>query len=169
MKLLDFTMRSQVAKECINRVCEAAGLKTSKKRRCDKRIQQALSEKPNMANAGTNVTLRVSSKLLSLVNLDSNEVIASHDMPKISFASGGDPVGIHSLILNIQTYYVFILIHSRSSLQETLDFVAYVAKNAEDWRACYVLECGGGQAADLIAAIGQAFELRYNEFFSKSQ
>lgn len=94
MKLLDYTLRSQVAKECINRVCEAAGLKTSKKRRCDKRIQQALSDKPDMENAGTNVTLRVSSKLLSLVNLESNEVIASHDMPKISFASGGDSVSI---------------------------------------------------------------------------
>lgn len=38
-----------------------------------------------------------------------------------------------------------------------------------DWRACYVLECGGGQAPDLIAAIGRAFKLRYIEFFNKSQ
>lgn len=143
MKLLDFTMRSQVAKECINRVCEAAGLKTSRKRRCDKRVQQALADKPDMSNAGINVTLRVSSKFLSLISLDTNEVIAKHDMPKISFASGGD--------------------------SETLDFIAYVAKNSDDWRACYVLECGGGLASDLIAAIGQAFEKRYNEFFNKSQ
>lgn len=94
MKLLDLPMRSQVAKECINRVCEAASLKTSKKRRCDKRVQQALAEKPDLKDAGTDVTLRVSSKLLSLVNIESNEVIASHDMPKISFASGGDTVSI---------------------------------------------------------------------------
>lgn len=47
-----------------------------------------------------------------------------------------------------------------------MDFVAYVAKNVQDWRACFVLECGGGQASDLIAAIGQAFELRFNEYFS---
>ncbi|XP_055320275.1 SHC-transforming protein 1 [Sitodiplosis mosellana] len=142
MKVLDFTLRSLVAKECINRVCEAAGLKTMKKRRCDKRIQQALSDTPNMSKAGANATLRVSSKFLSLVGLENNETIAKHDMPRISFASGGD--------------------------SETLDFVAYVAKNVQDWRACYVLECGGGQASDLIAAIGQAFELRYNEFFNKS-
>lgn len=96
-----------------------------------------------MDNAGTNVTLRVSSKFLSLDSLENGDEIAKHDMPKISFASGGDP--------------------------DTLDFVAYVAKNVQDWRACYVLECGGGQASDLIAAIGQAFELRYNEFFNKSQ
>lgn len=142
MKMLDFTLRSLVAKECINRVCEAASLKTSKKRRCDKRIQQALSDTPNMSMAGTNAILCVSSKFLSLVSLENNEIIAKHDMPRISFASGGD--------------------------SDTLDFVAYVAKDVKDWRACYVLECGGGQASDLIAAIGQAFELRYNEFFNKT-
>lgn len=45
-----------------------------------------------MDHAGTNVTLRVSSKFLSLVNLETNDVIATHDMPRISFASGGDTV-----------------------------------------------------------------------------
>lgn len=112
MKLLDFTLRSQVAKECINRVCEAAGLKTSKKRRCDKRIQQALSDKPDMENAGTNVTLRVSSKLLSLVNLENNDVIASHDMPKISFASGGDSVSTISHAIHI---FVYLSIYSTTN------------------------------------------------------
>lgn len=136
-------MNEQFDRECINRVCEAAGLKTLKKRRCDKRIQQALADKPQMDKAGTNVILRVSSKFLSLDSLETGEEVTKHDMPKISFASGGD--------------------------SDTLDFVAYVAKNSQDWRACYVLECGGGQANDLIAAIGQAFDLRYKEFFNKSQ
>lgn len=69
-------------------------MKTLKKRRCDKRIQQALSDKPKMENAGTNVTLRVSSKFLSLISLETGDIIAKHDMPKISFASGGDPVSV---------------------------------------------------------------------------
>lgn len=69
-------------------------MKTSKKRRCDKRVQQALSDTPNMNRAGTDVILRVSSKFLSLVSLENNEIIAYHDMPKISFASGGDSVSI---------------------------------------------------------------------------
>jgi len=85
--------------------------------------------------------LTVSSNYLTLVNADKREMIAKHDMPKISFASGGD--------------------------SDTLDFVAYVAKDEKDWRECFVLECGGGQAQDLIATIGQAFELRYNEFVTK--
>ena len=58
-----------------------------------------------------------------------------HEMPNISFASGGDT--------------------------DTLDFVAYVAKDRAGVRSCFVLECGGGIAQDVITTVGQAFELRY--------
>lgn len=54
-----------------------------------------------------------------------------------------------------------------SVLQDTLDFVAYVAKDDHDVRACYVLECGGGLAQDVITTVGQAFELRYKEFLTR--
>ncbi|XP_066158650.1 SHC-transforming protein 1 isoform X1 [Euwallacea fornicatus] len=138
MKTLDFKTRSNVAKECINRVCEAAGLKTANKRRkVDKKVQKAISDIPNMTYAGTNVTLKVSSVNLSLTSLENNQIIASHEMPKISFASGGD--------------------------SETLDFVSYIAKDNNELRACYVLECGGGLTKDVIATIGQAFELRFQQ------
>ncbi|XP_055388967.1 SHC-transforming protein 3 [Condylostylus longicornis] len=136
MKTLDFGTRSQVARECINRVCETAGLKTQKKRRLDKDILQYISEHPCMENAGTNVIINVSSRALNLVNSESGEMVANHDMPKISFASGGD--------------------------SDTADFLAYVAKNDDGWRACYVLECGGDQTQDLILTIGKAFMLRFN-------
>lgn len=43
-----------------------------------------------------------------------------------------------------------------------MDFLAYIAKNEDEWRACYVLECIGGQSEDLIVTIGKAFMLRYN-------
>ncbi|XP_060536905.1 SHC-transforming protein 4 isoform X2 [Cylas formicarius] len=139
MKLLDFKTRSNVAKECINRVCEAAGLKTvDKKRKVDRKVSKVIAETPNMNHAGTNVTLKVSSVSLSLTSLDNNQVIAHHEMPKISFASGGD--------------------------SDTLDFVSYIAKDSNDLRACYVLECGGGLAKDVISTIGQAFELRFQQF-----
>ncbi|XP_069700957.1 SHC-transforming protein 1 [Periplaneta americana] len=141
MKSLDFETRSQVAKECINRVCEAAGLKTAdKKRKAEKRVQRAIAEHPIMDHAGANVNLTISSCGLVLTALESGRVIARHDMPRISFASGGDT--------------------------DTLDFVAYVAKDLHDWRACYVLECGGGLAQDVITSIGQAFELRFKEFLT---
>lgn len=37
----------------------------------------------------------------------------------------------------------------------------------QEWRACYVLECGGGLAQEVISTIGQAFELRFKEFLTK--
>lgn len=45
-----------------------------------------------MSNAGTNVIINVSSRSLNLINVDNGEIIASHQMPRISFASGGDTV-----------------------------------------------------------------------------
>lgn len=89
-----------------------------------------------MQHAGTNIIINVSSRALSLCNVETGEVIANHNMPRISFASGGD--------------------------NDTLDFLAYIAKNEDEWRACYVLECAGGQSEDLIVTIGKAFALRFN-------
>ena len=58
-------------------------------------------------------------------------------MPNISFASGGD--------------------------SETLDYIAYVAKDSPGGpvpaRACYVLECGGGLAQDVITTIGRVVQI----------
>lgn len=52
--------------------------------------------------------------------------------------------------------------------QDTIDFVAFVAKDIKDWRACYVLECGEGELAqDVITTIGQAFDLRFKQFLTK--
>jgi len=139
MKVLDFKTRSNVAKLCISRVCEAAGLKTAdKKRRIDKKVAKAIADVPKMDYAGTDVSLNISSTSLTLTCFDTKKVIASHDMPRISFASGGD--------------------------LDTLDFVAYIAKDPNGWRACYVIECVGGLAKDVISTIGQAFELRYKQY-----
>lgn len=45
-----------------------------------------------MDHAGSNVTLSISSTCLTLKLRDSHAVISTHDMPRISFASGGDAV-----------------------------------------------------------------------------
>ena len=47
-----------------------------------------------------------------------------------------------------------------------MDFVAYVAKDEVNGRACFVLECGGGLAQDVITTIGQAFELRFKQYMN---
>nr|XP_027239563.1 SHC-transforming protein 1-like [Penaeus vannamei] len=143
MKSLNFDTRSLIAKECISRVCEAAGLKTAdRKRKVVKTIGRILGERPMMEHAGSNVNLTITSTALTLSILESGQVVACHDMPNISFASGGDP--------------------------DTLDFIAYVAKDSRYGRACFVLECGGGLAQDVITTIGQAFELRFKEYLKRT-
>lgn len=50
-------------------------------------------------------------------------------------------------------------------LKDALDFVAYVAKDVTEWRACYVIECGNEKAQSIISTMGKAFELRYKEYY----
>lgn len=74
-------------------MCEAAGLKTAdRKRKVVKTISRILGERPMMEHAGSNVNLTITSTALTLTILESGQVVACHDMPNISFASGGDPV-----------------------------------------------------------------------------
>ncbi|CAG0913595.1 unnamed protein product [Notodromas monacha] len=139
MKTLDYATRSLIAVESINRVCESAGLKTvDRRRKVDKRLRGLLGAAPKMEHAGWNVTLKITSSALQLISLDTGNPLMTHTMPNISFASAGDA--------------------------DTLDFVAYVAKDAKAGRACYVLECGSGLAQDVITTIGQAFELRFEAY-----
>ncbi|NXP52606.1 SHC3 protein, partial [Heliornis fulica] len=66
------------------------------------------------------------------------QIIANHHMQSISFASGGD--------------------------LDTTDYVAYVAKDPVNRRACHILECCDGLGQDVISTIGQAFELRFKQY-----
>ncbi|XP_046873233.1 SHC-transforming protein 3 isoform X2 [Hypomesus transpacificus] len=70
--------------------------------------------------------------------LRKRKIIANHHMQSISFASGGDP--------------------------DTTDFVAYVAKDPVNRRACHILECSDRLAQDVISTIGQAFDLRFQQY-----
>lgn len=58
----------------------------------DRRIQRILDEVPHMKHAGSDVALTINSGCLQITTLEANTVVACHDMPNISFASGGDPV-----------------------------------------------------------------------------
>uniref|UniRef100_A0A8D2L7Y8 PID domain-containing protein n=1 Tax=Varanus komodoensis TaxID=61221 RepID=A0A8D2L7Y8_VARKO len=48
--------------------------------------------------------------------------------------------------------------------QDTTDYVAYVAKDPVNQRACHILECPSGIAQEVINTIGQAFELRFKQY-----
>lgn len=55
-----------------------------------------------MEHAGSKVLLNISSRCLELKSIETNEVIARHDMPRISFASGGDAVRRSELWIEAQ-------------------------------------------------------------------
>lgn len=147
MKILDFDTRSAIAKESISRVCEESQDQPQhqileRRRRVERKITSILGERVVLARSGSNVQLTITSLCLRLSDLDSGTVLLQHEMPMISFASGGD--------------------------YDRLDYIAYVAKDSMGARGCYVLECGGGLAQDVITTIGQAFELRFKEFLKKT-
>ncbi|XP_041087748.1 SHC-transforming protein 3-like isoform X1 [Polyodon spathula] len=140
MRSLDFNTRTQITSEAISRVCEAVpGAKGAfyKKKPPSKALSSILG-KSNPQFAGMSITLNISTSSLNLMTPDSKQIIANHHMQSISFASGGDP--------------------------DMTDYVAYVAKDPVNRRACHILECCEGLAQDVICTIGQAFELRFKQY-----
>ncbi|TRZ11396.1 hypothetical protein HGM15179_015705 [Zosterops borbonicus] len=140
MRALDFNTRTQVTREAIGLVCEAVpGAKGAVRRRkpCSRSLSSILG-KSNLKFAGMPITLTISTSSLNLMASDCKQIIANHHMQSISFASGGDP--------------------------DTAEYVAYVAKDPVNQRACHILECPEGSAQDVISTIGQAFELRFKQY-----
>ncbi|NXE13519.1 SHC3 protein, partial [Lophotis ruficrista] len=140
MRSLDFNTRTQIARETISCVCEAVpGAKGAfKKRKPPSKVLSSILGKSNLQFAGMSIMLNISTTSLNLMTLDTKQIIANHHMQSISFASGGDP--------------------------DTTDYVAYVAKDPVNRRACHILECCDGLAQDVISTIGQAFELRFKQY-----
>lgn len=140
MRSLDFGMRTQVTREAISRLCEAVpGANGAiKKRKPPVKFLSTVLGKSNLQFSGMNIKLTISTCSLTLMNLDNQQIIANHHMQSISFASGGDP--------------------------DTTDYVAYVAKDPVNQRACHILECHNGMAQDVINTIGRAFELRFKQY-----
>uniref|UniRef100_A0A667YI60 SHC adaptor protein 3 n=1 Tax=Myripristis murdjan TaxID=586833 RepID=A0A667YI60_9TELE len=140
MRSLDFTTRSQITREAISLVCEAVpGTKGAlRKRKPPSKALSSILGKSNLQFAGMSINLNISTSSLNLMTPDSKQIIANHHMQSISFASGGDP--------------------------DTTDYVAYVAKDPVNRRACHILECSDGLAQDVISTIGQAFDLRFQQY-----
>ncbi|XP_068608904.1 SHC-transforming protein 3 [Brachionichthys hirsutus] len=140
MRSLDFTTRSQITREAISLVCEAVpGTKGAlRKRKPPSKALSSILGKSNLQFAGMSINLNISTSSLNLMAPDGKQIIANHHMQSISFASGGDP--------------------------DTTDYVAYVAKDPVNRRACHILECSDGLAQDVIGTIGQAFDLRFQQY-----
>ncbi|XP_019904846.1 SHC-transforming protein 2 isoform X4 [Esox lucius] len=139
MRSLDFNTRTQVTREAINRLCEAVpgGKGAWRKKNINKALQTTMG-KSNLRFAGMSIAVNISIEGLSLLIPTTRQVIAHHPMQSISFASGGDT--------------------------DTPDYVAYVAKDPVNQRACHILECCDGLAQNVISTIGQAFELQFKQY-----
>ncbi|XP_035504136.2 SHC-transforming protein 2 isoform X2 [Scophthalmus maximus] len=139
MRSLDFNTRTQVTREAINRLCEAVpgGRGPWRKKALNKALQTVMG-KSNLRFAGMSIALNISIEGLGLLIPTTRQVIAHHPMQSISFASGGDT--------------------------DTPDYVAYVAKDPVNQRACHILECADGLAQGVISTIGQAFELQFKQY-----
>ncbi|KAJ7335618.1 hypothetical protein JRQ81_013559 [Phrynocephalus forsythii] len=140
MRSLDFGTRTQITREAISLVCEAVpeAKGAFKKRKTPSKVLSSILGKSNLQFAGMDITLNISTTSLNLMTPDSKQIIANHHMQSISFASGVDV--------------------------DTTDYVAYVAKDPVNRRACHILECSDGLAQDIISTIGQAFELRFKQY-----
>lgn len=138
--------RSAVAKESISRLCTATNLRkystnpVSIKR--NEEVGPMLADTPNLLHSGTKIQLCVTGSHLNIVSCATREVIITHEMPNVSFASSGD--------------------------EDTVDFVAYVAKDPKFGRACFVLECGYEMAKNVLATIAKAFQKRAQQISSNS-
>ncbi|XP_075467629.1 SHC-transforming protein 2 isoform X2 [Ascaphus truei] len=160
MRSLDFNTRTQVTREAINRLHEAVpGVRGTWKRKVSERTcsqphtesaagpssaivaNKSLASvlgRSNLRFAGISIAVNISIEGLNLSIPTSRQVIANHHMQAISFASGGDA--------------------------DMTDYVAYVAKDPINQRACHILECCEGLAQNVISTIGQAFELRFKQY-----
>ncbi|XP_064390629.1 SHC-transforming protein 1-like [Halichondria panicea] len=139
MRTLQFSMRTQITKEAILRLAEAAQkvFMGQKKRKVPKQITKVLGEVDTRTTGDMNLSVSVDS--LRISTLTGAEVI-NHSLPSISFASGGDG--------------------------PTSDFIGYVAKDPVHSRACHVFECPNSSQY-VLATIGQAFELRYKMYLKQ--
>ncbi|EFB16914.1 hypothetical protein PANDA_012702, partial [Ailuropoda melanoleuca] len=139
MRSLDFNTRTQVTREAINRLHEAVpGVRGSWKRKAPNKALASVLGKSNLRFAGMSIAVSISTDGLNLSVPATRQIIANHHMQSISFASGGDT--------------------------DMTDYVAYVAKDPINQRACHILECCEGLAQSVISTVGQAFELRFKQY-----
>ncbi|CAF1281523.1 unnamed protein product [Adineta ricciae] len=146
MKTLDFDSRTRVARDSIRLVCATVGISFKDRRRPEQSpsvTQSMISAEPNLTHSHTPVQLTINTDSLVLKRSSDSQIFYSHKMEGISFASAGE--------------------------HDTKDYIAYVAKDNMNKRSCHVLSCKENESLDVITTIGQAFELRYNEYMQTQQ
>uniref|UniRef100_A0A3P8UI83 SHC adaptor protein 4 n=1 Tax=Amphiprion percula TaxID=161767 RepID=A0A3P8UI83_AMPPE len=95
----------------------------------------------NLQFSGSRVIVTVSTDSVTLISASSLQVRASSCL-----------------------FYIFLCI----CVQDMADYIAYVAKDLVDQRACHILECPHGRASEVINSIGRAFKTRFRQLLSQT-
>ncbi|CAF1494735.1 unnamed protein product, partial [Adineta ricciae] len=130
MKTLDFDNRTRVARDSIRLVCSAVGvhLRERHKPEASSASQAMIAAQANLTYSHIPIQLTISTEALVLKRTNDSQVLYSHRMEGISFASAGE--------------------------HDTKDYIAYVAKDNMNKRACHVLLCKENESLDVITTIG---------------
>uniref|UniRef100_A0A8C3G007 SHC-transforming protein 2 n=1 Tax=Chrysemys picta bellii TaxID=8478 RepID=A0A8C3G007_CHRPI len=140
MRSLDFNTRTQVTREAINRLYEAVpGVKGAWKKKAPNKALFSILGKNNLRFAGMSITVNISIDGLNLM-IPTTRQVSAHPSAPIA------PLGYGDLG------------------PDMTDYVAYVAKDPINQRACHILECCDGLAQSIISTVGQAFELRFKQY-----
>lgn len=138
MRNLQQAERAEVAKESIIRLREANNLSKRTDRIRQEHLDSWLDDEPTLTHAGESVQLCVTSTHLNVFSKETRQIIIQHEMRNVSFASSGD--------------------------EDTVDFIAYVAKDPKFGRACFVLECGYETAKNALETIARGFRVRTEQY-----
>ena len=143
MRSLEHRERTEVAVECIKRLCninEIQDVTDNHTTMQNGGYDRMLEERPNLKYSGMDVKLCVTSTHLNVLSMETNLPLVQHAMPNVSFASYGD--------------------------EETKDYIAYVAKDDEFGRACFVFKCTHNTAKPVIENIARGFRERIQKIYS---
>lgn len=158
----DFAGRSAVVRECISRVCRAAGRPLGHARP----LQLHFAARPpaSMAAALANspvrltdleVTLSVTATYLTSISLADSQVVLQHHLRMVSFMLALEEDSGGSSILDRRKSGDARM--KKESTSRSRRYVAYVANDGQE-RLCVVFDCGQ-RAAEVAKTIGQAFAL----------
>uniref|UniRef100_A0A8D3DEG3 SHC adaptor protein 4 n=1 Tax=Scophthalmus maximus TaxID=52904 RepID=A0A8D3DEG3_SCOMX len=140
MRNLDFDTRMQVTREAISRLCERTSAKTASIHKGPSSVLGQI----NLQFSGCRISLTVSTDSVTLIAASSLQVTASTHLTK----------------------FICCIIYPSFFLKDVVDYIAYVAKDHANQRACHILECPQGRACEVINSIGQAFETRFRQLLS---
>ncbi len=158
----DFAGRSAVVRECISRVCRAAGRPLGHARplqlhfaaRPPASMAAALANSP-VRLADLEVTLSVTATYLTSISLADSQVVLQHHLRMVSFMLALEEDSGGSSILDRRKSGDARM--KKESTSRSRRYVAYVANDGQE-RLCVVFDCGQ-RAAEVAKTIGQAFTL----------